>query len=178
MVIAAGIIALGAAVYFTMTFHNTNFTHMGEEVTGGDDLTNLGPEAQGEQTTGGTGQQPATTGTKPTASTKPAVTAKNLGGVVSYTSQGFLPNRIVIQKGKAVHFVNQTDKTMWVEAIADEDHPIYPEHLLTDCNASHFDQCKEVGTGQSWDFTFNAVGTWKYDNHVRARDEGFVVVTE
>jgi plastocyanin len=109
--------------------------------------------------------------TEPSPATKESSTL-----VVTYTDEGFSPKEIAINKGGAVKFINNSSRGLWVGANNHPTHTLYPEHSASDCLGSSFDTCKPIANGESWEFTFDQVGSWGYHNHVRARDLGVVVV--
>ena len=120
-----------------------------------------------------------TPATKP-AATKPAVkpVIPTFGAVITYTNGGFEPVRATIYKDQTVRFINNSDRDMWV---ASDIHPQHSGYLIKsekDCLGSSFDQCKAVSKGGSWDFSFAAVGSWEYHNHMRAVDGGVIYVKE
>ncbi len=67
---------------------------------------------------------------------------------VTYTSEGFQPKVLEVKLGKSVHFVNKSDRTMWV--------------ISTDSNL--FDQGRSAGKNGTFDFTFIQTGAWNYKN--------------
>ena len=87
--------------------------------------------------------------------------------VVTYTDTGFAPSPTAVAVGSTVTFVNESTKSMWVASA------VHPTHSLL----PGFDQLKSVGKGESYEYTFTKVGTWKYHNHVTPSDTGSVVVT-
>lgn len=100
---------------------------------------------------------------------------------VAYTDQGFSPKEITVALGTTVNFVNQSSKGMWVASAKHPDHTVYSgtslnQHCPDTANAS-FDECTAVVSGNSFSFTFNKEGTWKYHNHVDATQFGTVIVT-
>lgn len=95
---------------------------------------------------------------------------------VTYTDNGFFPASIEISSGDSVKFVNKSSRTMWIASAMHPTHSVYPEKSSDNCLGSSFDACKALGQGESWSFTFNSAGSWKYHNHMRAVDGGTVVV--
>lgn len=85
---------------------------------------------------------------------------------VSYTDAGFAPSPTTVAVGSTVTFTNESSKSMWVASA------VHPTHSLL----PGFDQLKSVGKGESYEYTFTKVGTWKYHNHVNPGDTGSVVV--
>lgn len=99
--------------------------------------------------------------------------------VVTYTENGFSPSKVTIKKGQAVRFVNgATGQDTWPASAVHPTHSVYPEKSANDCLGSSFDACKAVKPGESWTFTFNSVGEWRYHDHLHASKFGSVVVTE
>ncbi len=93
--------------------------------------------------------------------TEPAVTAVE----VDLTDQGFSPATVTIKKGQTVHFVNKSSNQMW---IASNPHPVHTDY-------PGFDELK---TADTYDFTFDKVGTWGYHDHLSPSTMGTVVVTQ
>ncbi|MEX0652420.1 MAG: hypothetical protein WD153_03105 [Candidatus Paceibacterota bacterium] len=96
--------------------------------------------------------------------------------VVTYTDDGFSPAEIEIQKGDTVRFENKSSDRMWVGADIHPTHSLYPVKSSDDCLGSSFDQCRASVAGESWEFTFDEVGDWRYHNHTRASKRGTVTV--
>lgn len=173
LILFAGGIAVCATLFFTITFSQMNTENIGNTLTGNaaDLASTTGDLLLPED------NPPTTRLQKKTTAPQSGATVK-LGSVVTYTSDGFSPSRVTINKGESVHFINQSDRKLWVASDVHPTHAAYPERDLSNCLGSSFDQCKAVGTGESWDFTFDAPGEWDYHNHMRARDVGTVVVAE
>jgi plastocyanin len=85
---------------------------------------------------------------------------------VEYTDAGFAPATVTINKGDTVKFVNNSSGKMWVASAPHPTHTDYPE----------FDEDVAVSNGESYSFTFDKVGSWKYHNHVNSSKFGTVVV--
>ena len=131
---------------------------------------------------------PAATGTKTTTSTTdpapPVVTGVevNAGGstavvtdavpapvaMVTLTGDGFSPTSITVKKGTKVTFTNKGSTSHWPASDPHPTHTDYPE----------FDPKHEIKTGESWTFTFDKVGTWRYHDHLNSGEKGVVIVTE
>lgn len=94
---------------------------------------------------------------------------ENIGSVsitVIYTDDGFSPNTIEVNQGETVEFINKSRRPMWVASNS------HPAHDIL----STFDQFTVSGFGESWQYTFDQKGTWKYHDHVNASMEGVVIV--
>lgn len=123
------------------------------------------------------GQQPAETDKIPEDT--PDVAADNRSNyTVYYTSSGFQPSELAIQKGETVVWVNNASSSMWV---ASDRHPTHTNYAGTSlsqhCPSSGtaFDQCS---SGERYSFTFEKTGEWSYHNHEAAREGGTVTVVE
>ncbi len=124
-----------------------------------------------------TAQTPVTDSKVPT-NTPAAPTANT---TVIYSDQGFSPANITIPLGTTVTFVNQNTKSMWVASAMHPTHILYSGTSLSqhcpDKDNSTFDQCAAVEKGNSFSFTFNKEGVWKYHNHTSGGDRGTITVT-
>lgn len=86
---------------------------------------------------------------------------------VVYGPEGFLPQRLDITVGQQVRFVNESDRDFWPASNIHPTHQIYPE----------LDAKVALTPGQSWVFTFDQTGFWRYHNHLRADHHALIVVT-
>ena len=84
------------------------------------------------------------------------------------TSAGFIPKIITIQKGGTVTWTNKNTQPAWPASAFHPTHTVYPE----------FDSLKGFGTGESYSFTFDKVGSWKYHDHLTPAFSGTVNVVE
>ena len=98
--------------------------------------------------------------------------------VVTFTENGYSPASVTIKKGDVVRFENRANRDTWPASAFHPTHTIYPEKTTDDCLGSAFDACRGVPPGESWAFTFNHVGTWRYHDHLNASKTGTIVVTE
>lgn len=86
--------------------------------------------------------------------------------LVIYTDNGFSPGIIEVPAGTSVRFVNQSNGTMWVSYVPNQNSPQYTE----------FNQTKSLGKGGIFDFHFNKKGVWLYYNLNDKTKTGVVVV--
>lgn len=114
------------------------------------------------QTSGGTSQTPVSKPVPKTPTAQPAVTKVT----VTYTDDGFSPSIVIVKRGQAVQFVNESSKNMWV---ASDPYP-------TNSNYPTFNQSKSVGKGGTYTFTFTKTGTWTYHNDLNPNRRGSVIV--
>jgi len=99
--------------------------------------------------------------------------------VISYTNDGYTPSVVGIKKGKTVRFTNNSqDQETWPASAVHPTHSIYPEKKESDCLGSSFDACRGLKPGESWDFTFNTAGEWRFHDHLHAAKTGVVNVAE
>ncbi len=114
-------------------------------------------------------EQPATT-TAPAAQTV----------TVRYTASGFSPKTVNIKVGDTVNFVSEVGE-MWVGSDVHPSHTGYDStSRSTHCAGDYtgekpFDQCAR---GENYSFTFTKTGSWGYHDHIKAANEGTVIVTE
>lgn len=109
--------------------------------------------------------------------TTPAPTP-TYGATIKFTDGGFEPRKATIFVGQTVRFTNTSNMDMWV---ASDIHPTHTNYLLKsskDCAGSSFDECKKVSKGGSWDFKFDAIGSWDFHNHMKAVEGGTITVIE
>jgi plastocyanin len=103
------------------------------------------------------------------------------GTTVIYSDRGFSPASLTVPLGTTVTFINQSSRDMWVASAMHPAHTVYSgtslsEHCPDTANTA-FDACAAITSGNSFSFTFNKEGTWKYHNHTNATDYGSVVAT-
>ena len=100
---------------------------------------------------------------------------------VAYTDQGFLPASVTVPLGTTVTFVNQSSNKMWVASAMHPTHVVYSGTSLSqhcpDTTNSAFDECTGDEPGETYSFTFNKEGVWKYHDHINSKMFGSVTVT-
>lgn len=100
--------------------------------------------------------------------------------VIAYIDSGFSPSSLIVKKGEVVTFENKSSRNMWVASAMHPSHRIYPDTDIQKCGKGEaenmFDACKGFAPGTSWSFVFNEVGTWKYHNHIDAKNFGSITV--
>ncbi len=84
---------------------------------------------------------------------------------VIYTGIGFVPKRLDIEPGDQVRFVNASDKPLWPASNIHPTHAILPE----------LDSKGGIPPGETWAFTFNTRGFWRFHNHLKPEVGGLVV---
>jgi plastocyanin len=86
---------------------------------------------------------------------------------VLMTQGGFEPQAVQVSQGDTVIFKNTDVEGRWPASNIHPTHEIYPE----------FDPKNSIAPGQSWQFTFEKTGNWKYHDHLKPTLSGTVTVT-
>lgn len=94
--------------------------------------------------------------------------------IVTSTSAGYSPSTLTIKKGETVIFKNESSGPVWTASAMHPTHKVYP--TTGGCLGSTFDACVGVKPGASWSFKFDITGTWKYHDHLNAKNFGAIVV--
>ncbi len=85
---------------------------------------------------------------------------------VRYAESGFVPDRIEVEVGSMVEFINESNKDMWVASIP------HPEHT----KLPTFDQFRLYKKGGIYRYVFDKKGTWEYHDHISPTNGGIVTV--
>jgi plastocyanin len=109
--------------------------------------------------------------TATTSATQTPVVKEN---IVTSTSAGYSPLTLTIKKGDTVTFKNESSKPVWTASAVHPTHKVYP--TTGGCLGSTFDACVGIKSGESWSFKFDIAGTWKYHDHLNAKNFGAIVV--
>lgn len=88
--------------------------------------------------------------------------------VIIDESGRFNPSSVKIVKGGKVAWINKNANPVWPASGVHPTHEIYPG----------FDALRKVGQGETYSFTFEKVGSWKYHDHLNPSAFGTVEVTE
>ena len=76
--------------------------------------------------------------------------------LITYTSvDGFVPKRLDVEPGTQVRFYNASSETFWPASNIHPTHAILPE----------LDSKEAIPPGETWDFTFQTRGYWRFHNH-------------
>ena len=87
--------------------------------------------------------------------------------LITYTSvDGFVPKRLDVEPGTQVRFYNASSETFWPASNIHPTHAILPE----------LDSKEAIPPGETWDFTFQTRGYWRFHNHLAPGFGGLVVV--
>jgi plastocyanin len=100
--------------------------------------------------------------------------------VVEMRNDGFYPKEATIAAGTSIVFKNVSDEPYWPASNIHPTHTLYPGSDIDKCGTETrvrlFDACAPIMPGESYEFTFEHPGTWKYHDHLRANRSGTVVV--
>jgi len=112
----------------------------------------------------------------PNASPQQGLTSPPPAGThtVEVTSAGFSPSSLTINAGETVVFVNRDSSPHWPASDVHPTHQAYPEP--GGCIGSKFDACRPLAQGESFSFTFNQRGSWRYHDHLNPSSTGTIVV--
>lgn len=99
-------------------------------------------------------------------------TPENKSAVATTTilmkQDSFEPETLTIKKGATVEFKNMDSVARWPASNLHPTHTIYPQ----------FDPRQPIDPGQSWSFTFEKAGSWKYHDHLIPSIRGTIIVAE
>lgn len=99
---------------------------------------------------------------------------------IEVTGTGFNPKTIEINKGDKVNFVNVGTSSIWPATAVHPSHRAYPGSNINKCNTDEenltFDACRIINAGESYSFTFNEIGAWRYHNHLDTGKTGTIIV--
>ena len=100
--------------------------------------------------------------------------------IIEMSSSGFSPSTLTIQQGKKVVFKTIDNSNHWPASAMHPTHRVYPGSDIEKCGTSEestiFDACKGISQGQTFEFTFNEVGTWNYHDHLQPSKFGKIIV--
>lgn len=85
---------------------------------------------------------------------------------IRYTDNGFVPEKVSVNAGDMVEFINESNDVMWV---ASADHPGH-EKLPT------FDQFRSYKKGAIYRYVFEKKGKWEFHDHIKPSFGGVVTV--
>lgn len=96
------------------------------------------------------------------------------------TETGYEPNTITIEVGDTIVFENRSDTPRWPASNNHPTHTLYPGSDIAKCGTEEaggiFDACRGLELGESYAFTFNEVGSWRFHDHLAPRLGGVITV--
>jgi len=99
---------------------------------------------------------------------KETVVAPDQDVTIIRTSNGYKPKEVTISLGQTVLWTNESDDFQWPASNVHPTHRIYSE----------FDSLRPLDPNESWSFTFERVGEWRFHDHLRANFTGIITVVE
>lgn len=138
------------------------------------------PEATIQTTTEVTTQTITQTTTENVTSGTQPESQSEVQNVVIYTDSGYSPRTLKVKVGEIVTFKNQSSQAMWPASAMHPSHTVYSGTSLSehcpDTTGTAFDACTGIQPGNSWSFTFNKKGNWKYHDHLNPSFTGTIIV--
>lgn len=101
---------------------------------------------------------------------------QELGPQIIYSDVGYSPQTLTIKKGETVIFSNQSSQATWPASAMHPTHRDYP--TTGGCLGSTFDACRGLQPNETWTFTFDFSGDWKYHDHLHPSNYGTIIVEE
>lgn len=102
--------------------------------------------------------------------------------VVRMDSAGFEPKSLEIAQGDTVVFENVGDEPHWPASNIHPTHRLYPgsgnEYCGSEQEATSFDACGALMPGETYSFTFDHPGLWRFHDHLNPQFSGKVSVLE
>lgn len=100
--------------------------------------------------------------------------------VVEITPSGFSLQSLTISQGESVIFINKGSVLNWPASAVHPTHKLYPGSDINKCSTPEekniFDACKGLKKGESYIFTFNEKGNWRYHDHLNPSSTGIMMV--
>ena len=101
---------------------------------------------------------------------------------VLINEQGFEPKSFEISQGDTVVFQNAGDQPHWPASNIHPTHRMYPEsgsdYCGTEGQSTSFDACGALMPGDSYTFTFEYPGIWRFHDHLNPEFSGKLNVAE
>lgn len=128
----------------------------------------------------GKAQAPTQETPKTLSTETPAINKSSKQYVITYTDAGYAPNTLTVKLGDTVTWANDSSLNMWPASAMHPSHIVYSGTSISehcpDTAGTSFDACKGIVPGNSWDFTFNKKGSWKYHDHLTPKYFGTIIV--
>lgn len=85
---------------------------------------------------------------------------------IVYTDSGYQPSQVSIEVGTKVIFKNKSDIDFWPASNVHPTHSAYPD----------FDPRQPIPPGESWAYTFDELGSYRFHDHIRSTEGGVITV--
>jgi plastocyanin len=86
--------------------------------------------------------------------------------IISMTDEGYSPSTVTIKQGETIVFENNSSMDNWPASNIHPTHEIYSE----------FDPKRPIASGDSWSFTFDQAGIWRFHDHLTPSFVGTITV--
>jgi len=100
--------------------------------------------------------------------------------VVEFISGGYSPKTLEIKAGDSVTFINRDSRKTWPASNIHPTHTVYPGSGIQKCGTSEesniFDACHGLVKDESYTFTFDEIGEWRYHDHLSPGRTGIIIV--
>lgn len=100
--------------------------------------------------------------------------------VIHMTSNGFEPSAVKITRGETITFENVDNQSHWPAGNTHPTHRLYPGSDIKKCGSEEegniFDACHSIEPGESYSFTFNKPGVWRFHDHLLPAKNAYVTV--
>ena len=100
--------------------------------------------------------------------------------IIELTSEGYTPKSINIKQGQKVTWVNKISGETRPASAMHPTHKVYPGSDIEKCGTAEesniFDVCRGLKEGESYEFTFNEKGSWRYHDHLNIKNTGSIIV--
>jgi len=110
----------------------------------------------------------------------PTASATEESKIIVYSETGYTPAALAVKVGDTVVFKNESAKNMWPASAMHPTHTAYSGTTLSehcpDIENNAFDACQGIVPGESWSFTFEKIGEWKYHDHLTPSYFGKITV--
>lgn len=99
---------------------------------------------------------------------------------ITITSSGFSPSSLDILVGDTVTFINEDTSSRWPASASHPNHTVYPGSSVSKCGGDEaiFDACHGLAVDETFEFTFNEIGTWNYHDHLSPSTTGSITVSQ
>lgn len=97
-----------------------------------------------------------------------AFSAKKIDGeyIIELREDGFHPDTLTIKEGDTVRFTTINGQPFWPASNVHPTHTVYPD----------FDPRKPIPPDESWSYTFDDAGTYRFHDHIVSTYEGVINV--
>ena len=100
--------------------------------------------------------------------------------VIHMQDDGFVPRKLIIEKGATVIFENVGENDHWPASNLHPTHRIYPDSDIAKCGtedeAKMFDSCRGFKKGENYSFSFLHEGVWRFHDHLNPGLKGTITV--